>query len=123
MPKIQKTKGYALINELKEYYINDPISVRMLDDKEDELRALIDAKGVKQLEEIRRIVKEAKNIVEAIKTILVDQKELSERERAALIGEKEAHEFYIDRLGEEDVTVKQKLIEDYLQRKVDEIRK
>ena len=122
MPKVYKSKVPALISKLREYYIDDEPSQRLLDEKEEELRNALAAKQVQDMPAIQALIKSAQENVEAINVILQNDKELKSDERRALMGERDAHEFYIDRLNAEESDKKVKALEEYLEKKVEKIK-
>lgn len=123
MSKIRiPTKGYQLINKLREFYGHDEISIELLATQEEKLREAIAAQGLKELPEIASIVKQAKDIVDGINKVLTDQIELPDGDRKAIMGERDAHQFYIDRFDPIEAVARQKSIEDFLQTKWDAVK-
>lgn len=121
MSKVHKTKAISYIQKLREYYLDDAPSQRLLDEKEEELRKLLSTAELKELPGIKALVKDAKENVEAINALLLNDKDLTEKERRALMGERDAHDFYISRLSSEETDTKIKALEVFLEGHVKKI--
>lgn len=119
--KTLKTKAFTLLEKLRNYYMSDEPSMRLMDAKEEELRKAIQANGVQDLPEILLIVKEAELEVDAINQLILNDKKLTEIERRALMAERDVHEFYLDRFSHTKAKATIKAVEDFLQSHADRI--
>lgn len=114
--KTPRTGLYMKLQKLRSYYIDDPISVRLLDDKELELRAALDEETIREFPAMITALKSGEEQINTINALLTNDKGMTDVERNRLIGERDAHEFWLERFQSRKASE----IKDNLERFLDE---
>ena len=86
------------IKKLKEYWLDDEMSLRWADGVEKRLRSLILKEKLVESKAILEIVEETHRKISAIDVLLRTDESLSDIERKLLFREKKVYTFFLDRL-------------------------
>lgn len=85
------------IKKLKEYWFDDEMSLKWVDEVEKNLRKIIVKEELVKNRAAVAIVKDIKDKLRAIDTMLTLNEDLTETERKLLFREKKVHNFYLNR--------------------------
>lgn len=97
--KTIRTNAFADIEKLRAAYFDDDASIRILDDRERDLRHAIEEAKAGDLPAIRRLIADAVSEIANANFLLCSDRKMSDAERAALFRMRDAHEFWLDRLA------------------------
>lgn len=118
MPKTQlKTNAFNQLDKLRSYYF-DEVSLRIIDEKEQSLRKLLDSSRFKELKEVQAIISDARQRKLEINTLLTVDDKLTTEQRVGLFHERDVHDFYLSRFDPEIIMRNIQSIEKYAEQEL-----
>jgi len=91
------------IQKLREYWIDDEMSLKFVSSVEKNLRNLLVKEKLVDSQAIRSIVEDAQKRISVIDVLLKSDDKMTELERQLLFREKKVYDFFINRLEARDL--------------------